>query len=110
MGSESPAAMQSVIQQRDLLQSGLLSTCRERSRIAAVSHTLLSATPALSLVSDYWSFLAALFPLFVIHKVYPMSNQELELSWREYEKLEGDVALAKNDLLEQLEALGSPQV
>ncbi|XP_077939007.1 pleckstrin homology domain-containing family A member 5 isoform X24 [Gasterosteus aculeatus] len=69
MGSESPAAMQSVIQQRDLLQSGLLSTCRERSRIAA----------------------------------------ELELSWREYEKLEGDVALAKNDLLEQLEALGSPQ-
>ncbi|KAM8892233.1 pleckstrin homology domain-containing family A member 5-like isoform 4-T4 [Spinachia spinachia] len=69
MGSESPAAMQSVIQQRDLLQSGLLSTCRELSRIAA----------------------------------------EFELSWREYEKLEGDVTLAKNNLLEQLEALGSPQ-
>ncbi|KAL6106527.1 plekha5 [Pungitius sinensis] len=69
MGSESPAAMQSVIQQRDLLQSGLLSTCRELSRIAA----------------------------------------EFELSWREYEKLEADVTLAKNKLLEQLEALGSPQ-
>ena len=36
--------------------------------------------------------------------------QELERSWREYEKLEGDVSLAKDNLLEQLEALGSPQV
>ncbi|XP_054476537.1 pleckstrin homology domain-containing family A member 5-like isoform X2 [Anoplopoma fimbria] len=69
MGSDNPADMQSIIQQRDLLQSGLLGTCRELSRIAA----------------------------------------ELELSWREYEKLEGDVTLAKNNLLEQLEALGSPQ-
>ncbi|XP_035858805.1 pleckstrin homology domain-containing family A member 5-like isoform X16 [Sander lucioperca] len=69
MGSDNPAAMQSVIQQRDLLQSGLLSTCRELSRITA----------------------------------------ELEQSWREYDKLERDVSLAKNNLLEQLEALGSPQ-
>ncbi|XP_078113394.1 pleckstrin homology domain-containing family A member 5-like isoform X3 [Sander vitreus] len=69
MGSDNPAAMQSVIQQRDLLQSGLLSTCRELSRITA----------------------------------------ELEQSWRDYDKLEGDVTLAKNNLLEQLEALGSPQ-
>ncbi|XP_032379665.1 pleckstrin homology domain-containing family A member 5 isoform X15 [Etheostoma spectabile] len=69
MGSDNPAAMQSVIQQRDLLQSGLLSTCRELSRITA----------------------------------------ELEQSWREYDKLEGDVILAKNNLLEQLESLGSPQ-
>ncbi|XP_049928291.1 pleckstrin homology domain-containing family A member 5-like isoform X10 [Epinephelus moara] len=69
MGSDNPAAMQSVIQQRDLLQSGLLSTCRELSRISS----------------------------------------ELERSWREYDKLEGDVTLAKNNLLEQLEALGSPQ-
>ncbi|KAM8862120.1 pleckstrin homology domain-containing family A member 5-like isoform 4-T4 [Synchiropus picturatus] len=69
MGSDSPAAMQSVIQQRDLLQSGLLSTCRELSRVTA----------------------------------------EIERSWREYERLEGDVTLAKNNLLEQLEALGSPQ-
>ncbi|XP_024911672.1 pleckstrin homology domain-containing family A member 5 isoform X2 [Cynoglossus semilaevis] len=35
MGSDNPAAMQSVIQQRDLLQSGLLSTCRELSRVTA---------------------------------------------------------------------------
>ncbi|CAJ1056396.1 pleckstrin homology domain-containing family A member 5 isoform X13 [Xyrichtys novacula] len=69
MGCDNPAAMQSVIQQRDLLQSGLLSTCRELSRVTA----------------------------------------ELERSWREYDKLEGDVTLAKNNLLEQLEALGSPQ-
>uniref|UniRef100_A0A667ZC66 Pleckstrin homology domain containing A5 n=1 Tax=Myripristis murdjan TaxID=586833 RepID=A0A667ZC66_9TELE len=69
MGSDNPAAMQSVIQQRDVLQSGLLSTCRELSRVAA----------------------------------------ELERSWSEYDKLEGDVTLAKNNLLEQLEALGSPQ-
>ncbi|GAA6224034.1 pleckstrin homology domain-containing family A member 5-like isoform X5 [Lates japonicus] len=69
MGSDNPAAMQSVIQQRDLLQSGLLSTCRELSRVTA----------------------------------------ELERSWREYDRLEGDVTLAKNNLLEQLEALGSPQ-
>ncbi|KAM9754714.1 pleckstrin homology domain-containing family A member 5 isoform 12-T12 [Menidia menidia] len=34
---------------------------------------------------------------------------ELERSWREFERLEGDVTLAKNNLLEQLEALGSPQ-
>lgn len=40
----------------------------------------------------------------------PLPNQELERSWREYDKLEGDVTLAKNNLLEQLEALGSPQV
>uniref|UniRef100_A0A665UIP6 Pleckstrin homology domain containing A5 n=1 Tax=Echeneis naucrates TaxID=173247 RepID=A0A665UIP6_ECHNA len=69
MGSDNPAAMQSVIQQRDLLQSGLLSTCRELSRVTA----------------------------------------ELERSCREYDKLEGNVTLAKNNLLEQLEALGSPQ-
>ncbi|XP_029008706.1 pleckstrin homology domain-containing family A member 5-like isoform X15 [Betta splendens] len=69
MGSDNPAALQSVVQQRDLLQSGLLSTCRELSRVTT----------------------------------------ELERSWREYDKLEGDVTLAKNNLLEQLEALGSPQ-
>ncbi|XP_069384309.1 pleckstrin homology domain-containing family A member 5-like isoform X17 [Paralichthys olivaceus] len=69
MGCDNPVAMQSIIQQRDLLQSGLLSTCRELSRVTA----------------------------------------ELERSWRDYDKLEGDVTLAKNNLLEQLEALGSPQ-
>ncbi|XP_062403084.1 pleckstrin homology domain-containing family A member 5-like isoform X3 [Sardina pilchardus] len=69
MSAEDPAAMQSVVQQRDLLQSGLLSTCRELSRI----------------------------------------NTELERSWREYDLLEADVAMAKSNLLEQLEALGSPQ-
>lgn len=37
MGSDNPAAMHSVIQQRDLLESGLLSTCREISRVTAVS-------------------------------------------------------------------------
>ncbi|XP_034443442.1 pleckstrin homology domain-containing family A member 5-like isoform X6 [Hippoglossus hippoglossus] len=69
MGCDNSVAMQSIIQQRDLLQSGLLSTCRELSRVTA----------------------------------------ELERSWREYDQLEGDVTLAKNNLLEQLEALGSPQ-
>ncbi|KAM6984773.1 pleckstrin homology domain-containing family A member 5 [Aplochiton taeniatus] len=67
--AENPAAVQSLIQQRDVLQSGLLSTCRELSRV----------------------------------------NIELERSWREYDKLESDVSLAKTNLLEQLEALGSPQ-
>ncbi|XP_048011868.1 pleckstrin homology domain-containing family A member 5 isoform X8 [Megalobrama amblycephala] len=69
MNSENPAAVQSVVQQRDVLQSGLLSTCRELSRV----------------------------------------NTELERSWREYDRLEADVTLAKTNLLEQLEALGSPQ-
>ncbi|XP_077423696.1 pleckstrin homology domain-containing family A member 5 isoform X2 [Vanacampus margaritifer] len=69
LGSDNPAAMQSVIQQRDLLQSGLLSTCREISRVTT----------------------------------------ELEQSWREYDHLEGAVILSKSNLLEQLEALGSPQ-
>uniref|UniRef100_A0A672R854 Pleckstrin homology domain containing, family A member 5 n=1 Tax=Sinocyclocheilus grahami TaxID=75366 RepID=A0A672R854_SINGR len=69
MSAENPAAVQSVIQQRDVLQSGLLSTCREVSRVSA----------------------------------------ELERSWREYDRLEADVTMAKTNLLEQLEALGSPQ-
>uniref|UniRef100_A0A3P9M8C4 Pleckstrin homology domain containing A5 n=1 Tax=Oryzias latipes TaxID=8090 RepID=A0A3P9M8C4_ORYLA len=69
LGPENPATLQSVIQQRDLLQSGLLSTCRELTRVTS----------------------------------------EVERSWREYDKLEADVILAKNNLLEQLEALGSPQ-
>ncbi|XP_072233977.1 pleckstrin homology domain-containing family A member 5 isoform X6 [Leuresthes tenuis] len=63
------AATQSLVQQRDVLQGGLLSTCRELSRV----------------------------------------NTELERSWREYDRLEADVTLAKSNLLEQLEALGSPQ-
>ncbi|XP_040007107.1 pleckstrin homology domain-containing family A member 5-like isoform X3 [Xiphias gladius] len=63
------AATQSLVQQRDVLQNGLLSTCRELSRV----------------------------------------NTELERSWREYDRLEADVTLAKSNLLEQLEALGSPQ-
>lgn len=53
LGSENSAALQSVIQQRDLLQSGLLSTCRELTRVTAVStaphcmHELMSAlTPS----------------------------------------------------------------
>ncbi|XP_068168207.1 pleckstrin homology domain-containing family A member 5-like isoform X2 [Antennarius striatus] len=69
MGSDNPAAIQSVIQQRDLLQSGLLSTCRELSRVTA----------------------------------------ELERSWRDYDKLEGEVLVAKSNLLDQLDALGSPR-
>ncbi|CAI5665173.1 unnamed protein product [Oreochromis niloticus] len=69
LGSDNPAAIQSVMQQRDLLQSGLLSTCREVSRVTA----------------------------------------EVERLWREYDRMEGDVTMAKNNLLEQLEALGSPQ-
>lgn len=36
--------------------------------------------------------------------------QELERSWRDYDRLSADVTLAKTNLLEQLEALGSPQV
>ncbi|XP_064864255.1 pleckstrin homology domain-containing family A member 5-like isoform X1 [Oncorhynchus nerka] len=67
--SDNPAAVQSLIQQRDVLQNGLLSTCRELARV----------------------------------------NTELERSWREYDKMESGVSLAKTNLLEQLEALGSPQ-
>ncbi|XP_031144016.1 pleckstrin homology domain-containing family A member 5-like isoform X4 [Sander lucioperca] len=65
----SAGATQSLIQQRDVLQNGLLSTCRELSRVST----------------------------------------ELERSWREYDRLGADVTLAKSNLLEQLEALGSPQ-
>ncbi|XP_069375804.1 pleckstrin homology domain-containing family A member 5-like isoform X4 [Paralichthys olivaceus] len=65
----SAAATQSLVQQRDVLQGGLLSTCRELSRVST----------------------------------------ELERSWRDYDRLEADVTQAKSNLLEQLEALGSPQ-
>ena len=34
----------------------------------------------------------------------------MERSWRDYDRLEGDVNAARTNLLEQLEALGSPQV
>uniref|UniRef100_A0A8C7UMV4 Pleckstrin homology domain containing, family A member 5 n=1 Tax=Oncorhynchus mykiss TaxID=8022 RepID=A0A8C7UMV4_ONCMY len=71
--SDNPAAVQSLIQQRDVLQNGLLSTCRELARVNTVD------------------------------------NAELERSWREYDKMESGVSLAKTNLLEQLEALGSPQ-
>lgn len=40
LGPENPATLQSVIQQRDLLQSGLLSTCRELTRVTSVSTAL----------------------------------------------------------------------
>ncbi|XP_053364196.1 pleckstrin homology domain-containing family A member 5 isoform X8 [Clarias gariepinus] len=69
MSADNPAAVQSLIQQRDVLQSGLLSSCRELSRVSS----------------------------------------ELDRSWKEYDKLETDVTLAKRNLLDQLEALGSPQ-
>lgn len=39
-----------------------------------------------------------------------LPNQELEQLWREYDKMEGEVTVTKNILLEQLEALGGPQV
>ncbi|XP_074554694.1 pleckstrin homology domain-containing family A member 5-like isoform X2 [Halichoeres trimaculatus] len=67
--SSNPTATQSLIQQRDVLQNGLLSTCRELTRVST----------------------------------------ELERSWRDYDRLSADVTLAKTNLLEQLEALGSPQ-
>ncbi|KAL4659428.1 pleckstrin homology domain-containing family A member 5-like isoform X2 [Arapaima gigas] len=69
LNADNPAAVRGVVQQRDVLQSGLLSTCRELSRVTA----------------------------------------ELERSWRTYDRLENEVILAKQNLLEQLEALGSPQ-
>lgn len=37
MNADNPAAIQSVVLQRDDLQNGLLSTCRELSRATAVS-------------------------------------------------------------------------
>uniref|UniRef100_A0A8C5BSI1 PH domain-containing protein n=1 Tax=Gadus morhua TaxID=8049 RepID=A0A8C5BSI1_GADMO len=64
-----PSATVSLLQQRDVLQNGLLSTCRELTRV----HT------------------------------------EVERSWRDYDRMEVDVTQAKSTLLEQLEALGSPQ-
>ncbi|KAG9342334.1 hypothetical protein JZ751_016836, partial [Albula glossodonta] len=36
-------------------------------------------------------------------------QSSLERSWREYDRLEADVTLIRNNLLEQLEALGAPQ-
>ncbi|XP_059843608.1 pleckstrin homology domain-containing family A member 5 isoform X1 [Hypanus sabinus] len=63
MNADNPSVVQSVALQRDVLQNGLLSTCREISRATA----------------------------------------ELERMWREYDKLEYDVTLARNHLHEQLD-------
>ncbi|XP_064335144.1 pleckstrin homology domain-containing family A member 5 isoform X7 [Camelus dromedarius] len=69
MNADNPAAIQTVVLQRDDLQNGLLSTCRELSRATA----------------------------------------ELERAWREYDKLEYDVTITKNQMQEQLERLGEVQ-
>ncbi|XP_048862839.1 pleckstrin homology domain-containing family A member 5 isoform X2 [Brienomyrus brachyistius] len=69
MNGEDAAAMMGVAQQREVLQSGLLSTCRELSRVGA----------------------------------------ELDRSWKYYDRLESEVTLAKSSLLEQLEAVRTPQ-
>lgn len=92
----STTATQNLVQQRDVLQNGLLSTCRELSRVNTVSgpRDVLKSEVELR---DCRSHAAVWF-------------QELDRSWREYDRLEGDVTLAKSNLLEQLEALGSPQV
>ncbi|XP_051889588.1 pleckstrin homology domain-containing family A member 5 isoform X1 [Pristis pectinata] len=63
MNADNPSVVQSVALQRDVLQNGLLSTCREVSRATA----------------------------------------ELERMWREYDKLEYDVTLARSHLHEQLD-------
>ncbi|XP_013366887.1 PREDICTED: pleckstrin homology domain-containing family A member 5 isoform X2 [Chinchilla lanigera] len=69
MHADSPAAIQTVVLQRDDLQNGLLSTCRELSRATA----------------------------------------ELERAWREYDKLEYDVTVTRNQMQEQLDRLGEVQ-
>ncbi|XP_043821198.1 pleckstrin homology domain-containing family A member 5 isoform X4 [Dromiciops gliroides] len=69
MNADNPAAIQNVLLQRDDLQNGLLSTCRELSRATA----------------------------------------ELERAWREYDKLEYDVTITRNQMQEQLDRLGEVQ-
>ncbi|XP_049738528.1 pleckstrin homology domain-containing family A member 5 isoform X1 [Elephas maximus indicus] len=69
MNADDPAAVQTVVVQRDDLQNGLLSTCRELSRATA----------------------------------------ELERAWREYDKLEYDVTVTRNQMQEQLDRLGEVQ-
>ncbi|XP_038667024.1 pleckstrin homology domain-containing family A member 5 isoform X7 [Scyliorhinus canicula] len=70
MNAENLIAVQSVALQRDVLQNGLLSTCREVSRATA----------------------------------------ELENTWKEYDKLEYDVTLARNHLQDQLDRCDEVQV
>lgn len=69
MNADNPAAIQTVVLQRDDLQNGLLSTCRELSRATA----------------------------------------ELERAWREYDKLEYDVTVTRNQMQDQLDRLGEVQ-
>ncbi|XP_049639729.1 pleckstrin homology domain-containing family A member 5 isoform X2 [Suncus etruscus] len=69
MNADNPSAIQTVVLQRDDLQNGLLSTCRELSRATA----------------------------------------ELERAWREYDKLEYDVTITRNQMQEQLDRLGEVQ-
>lgn len=63
MNADNPNVVQSVALQREVLQNGLLSTCREVSR----------------------------------------ATTEIEKMWREYDKLEYDVTLARDHLHEQLD-------
>ncbi|XP_059510670.1 pleckstrin homology domain-containing family A member 5 isoform X9 [Stegostoma tigrinum] len=70
MNAQNPTVVQSVALQRDVLQNGLLSTCREISRATA----------------------------------------ELERTWKEYEKLEYDVTVARTHLQQQLDRCDEVQV
>ncbi|XP_010775730.1 pleckstrin homology domain-containing family A member 5-like isoform X2 [Notothenia coriiceps] len=78
-------AAQSLLQQRDTLQRDTLQSGLLQQRDTLQSG-LLSTCRELSRVTT-----------------------ELERSWGEYDRLGADVTLAKSTLLEQLEALGSPQ-
>ncbi|EMP25007.1 Pleckstrin like proteiny domain-containing family A member 5, partial [Chelonia mydas] len=100
MNADNPAAIQNVVLQRDDLQNGLLSTCREVSR----------ATALLMLLSGFSGHSGPAAN--VLHDNGPASDllqRELERAWREYDKLEYDVTITRNLMQEQLDQLGEVQ-
>ncbi|XP_077401522.1 pleckstrin homology domain-containing family A member 5-like isoform X4 [Vanacampus margaritifer] len=93
--------VQQLHREKHTLETALLSASQE---LSDQNHTTTSATQSLVQQRDVLQN-----GLLSTCRELSRVNTELERSWREYDRLEGDVTLAKSNLLEQLEALGSPQ-
>ncbi|XP_024913475.1 pleckstrin homology domain-containing family A member 5-like isoform X2 [Cynoglossus semilaevis] len=93
--------MQQLHREKDTLETALLSASQELSEQSDCS---AAATQSLGQQRDVLQS-----GLLSTYRELYRVNTELEQSWKEYNRLEADVNLTKSNLLEKLEALGSPQ-
>ncbi|KFO36584.1 Pleckstrin homology domain-containing family A member 5 [Fukomys damarensis] len=127
MHTADPAAIQTVVLQRDDLQNGLLSTCRELSRATAafigdftLANAMLNCDDKIASDTAPALSLAVLYPAVALWSVRDPSRPqhgipeageatELERAWRGCDKLEHDVTVVRAQVQERLERLGEVQ-